>query len=279
MSKSKFAVNEHAKMGHFYDARMVISMSDSNIVPNFLPSKSCLHFGNFYPPHTSYPLITLPIVGTVISGDAGNGICGGFCYTVLDLFLSKFQPPPETDFPASGSTGFNYLVNRFVDSLGSAHGYSQAIKLIEWIQTPDKDTTIQFYLRGLGHRMVEDEWPRIKDDINSGRPSALMLAMAPKCRLGEIPCITVALSHSHQVLVYGYTLDNNNLTLSIYDCNHPNSDSQTISLDISYPENTINIIAPGIPYKIRGFFRSEYSYKDPSGFIDAFPSIPNIIRR
>jgi hypothetical protein len=239
-------------------------MSESNIVPNFLPSKSGLHFGNFYPSHTSYPLITLPIVGTIISGDAGNGICGGFSYAVLDLFLAGLKPPLNTDLPTSGSAGFNYLVNRFVDSLGSAHSYSMAIKLIDWIQMPDHDITMPFNVKGLGRRMVEDELPRIKDDIDSGRPSALMFAMVPKCRLGEIPCIIVALSQSHQVLAYGYTLDNTKLTLFIYDCNHPNSDSQTISLDISHPEHTINITAPGIPFTIRGFFRSDYRYKDPT---------------
>jgi hypothetical protein len=68
-------------------------------------------------------------------------------------------------------------------------------------------------------------------------------------------------------------LNNNNLTLLIYDCNHPDSDSQTISLEISHLEHTINITAPGIPYKIRGFFRNDYSYKDPAGFLAAFASL------
>jgi hypothetical protein len=251
----------------------MISISDSNNVPNFLPSKSGLHFGNFYPSHTSYSLITLPVVGTIISGDAGNGICGGFSYAVLDLFLARLQPPPDTDLPASGSAGFNYLIDRFLDSFGSAHnGYSQVKKLIEWIQLPDYDVTIPFHV-GLGLRIIEDEWPQIKADIDSGRPSALMLAMSPKCGLGDISCIITALSHSHQVLVYGYTMDNNNLTLSIYDCNHPDSDSQTILLNISHPEHKINIMAPGIPYTIRGFFRSDYSRKNPAGFMAAFPPI------
>ena len=249
-------------------------MSDSKIVPNFLPSKSGLHFGNFYPKNTTYPVITLPLVGKIISGDAGNGICGGFSYAVLDLFLAGLQPPPNKNLPASGSVSFNYLVNRLLDSFGSAHDYSQMRKLIEWVQTPDHDIKIPLYvIKGLSRLMVEEEWPRIKSDIDSGRPSALMLAAAPKCGLGDISCIISALRHSHQVLVYGYTLDNNNLTLLIYDCNHPDSDSQTISLEFSQLEHTINITAPGIPYKIRGFFRNDYSYKDPAGLLAASVSL------
>jgi hypothetical protein len=246
-------------------------MSDSKIVPNFMPSKSGLHFGNFYPKNTIYPVVTLPFVGKIISGDAGNGICGGFSYAVLDLFLAGLQPPPDKELPAAGSVSFNYLVNRLLDSFGSAHNYSQMRKLIEWILMPDHDIKIPLYeVKCLGRLMIEKEWLRVKADIDSGRPSAIILAAAPKCGFCDISCIISALRHSHQVLVYGYILDNNNLTLLIYDCNHPDSDSQTISLDISHLEHTINITAPGILYKIRGFFRSEYSYKNPAGFLSAF---------
>jgi phospholipase C len=42
-------------------------------VPVFIPSISELHFVNSWPPGTSYPVIALPVLGTVVSGDATNG--------------------------------------------------------------------------------------------------------------------------------------------------------------------------------------------------------------
>src|SRR5258707_665913 len=57
-------------------------------VPGFLPSQSGFHFSNNYPYGTPYPAVNLPIVGTIISGDAGNGLCGGFVMATLDLFRS-----------------------------------------------------------------------------------------------------------------------------------------------------------------------------------------------
>jgi hypothetical protein len=82
--------------------------------------------------------------------------------------------------------------------------------------------------------------------------------------------IPVALGRSHQVLAYAYNLDNaRNLTLWVYDCNDPDADDATITMNIAQPEHTICISAPKLnpPSEIRGLFRSDYSYQNPAPFV------------
>jgi hypothetical protein len=246
----------------------------SGQVPGFLPGISGLHFKNSFPSGSNYPVITLPVVGTIVSQDAATGLCGGFVLTVLDAFLRKprLRPPLATDSPADGTVLFNYLVRRLLDSFGTPPTYDNAAKAIQWIQTPDHDASVSLYGPGLARRMVETEWPMIKSDIDSGKPSPLYLIMAPQCGLGDIPGIQVALGRSHQVLVYRYELDDaiGNLTLGVYDPNDPNDNNSSIMLNISDPGHTIIISAPGIeanlpmPVTIRGLFRTDYALADPS---------------
>jgi hypothetical protein len=240
----------------------------SGKVPGFLPSVSGLHFSNLFDPGTNYPVITLPVVGT-ISGDAHDGLCGGFVFTVLDMFLHqpRLAPPMTATPPAGGTTLFNYLANRLLDSFAGSP-LPNGVKVIEWIQVPSHDTVFRV---GLSSLLVNWEWPLIKADIDAGRPSSLSLVMAPWCATDlNVQCVLAALHHCHQVLAYAYLLDDNHiLTLSVYDPNDPDNDSSTIVLDISNPAHTIDITAADIqinlaePAPIRGFFRSSYSVVDP----------------
>ncbi len=240
----------------------------ANRVAAFVPSVAALHFNNSFPAGTTYPVITLPVVGTIASQDASTGVCGGFVFTVLDMFTSdpRLQPPNVSTPPADGSTLFNYLIRRLLDSFGPGVTYGNALKAIQWIQTPGHDVVVGLQGPGLAHWMVFDEWPAIKADIDAGRPSPIYLVMAPQCGPGDVPGIIDALGHGHQVLVYGYDLDNaGNLTLQVYDPNDNSNDNSTISLNISVPAHTITISAPGIeaaiadPATIRGLFRAAYN--------------------
>lgn len=255
-----------------YSLRNILGLVNAQVVPikrasGFTPSINGLHFSNSYPSGTSYPFITLPGIGKIVSGDAGNGICGGFVYTVLDMFLSRPRatPPPDIDRPAPGSIRFNYLVNRLIDSFGSPPGMAMAMQSIGWIQTPSHEVKISTYGKGLRRRVVEDEWPKIKADIDSGMPSPLWLVMEPQAGYGWIPTIIEALKNCHQVLAYAYRLDSSkNLTLWVYDCNDPDNDSSTIYLNISDPARGMDINVSAIQSKkIRGFFRTDYHFKDP----------------
>jgi hypothetical protein len=252
----------------------------SGRVRSFIPTRSGLHFVNSWPPGTSYPVVTLPVLGTVISGDASTGLCGGFVSTALDCFLHspRLLPPATTSAPGAGTPLFNYLVNRLIDTFlapcPDVGFIDDAGKCIAWIMIPGHDVRVSFYGPGLARRMVETEWPKIQADIDSGTPSPLYLVAAPQCGGPNIPCITAALKNCHQVLAYAYTLDDvSNLTLWVYDCNDPFNNSSTIELNISDPSQTINITATAIvaalggEVVIRGIFHQDYSFNDPTAIM------------
>ena len=87
-------------------------------VPNFLPSMSALHFSNKWNHGTPDVTINFPLVGNIALGDASNGLCGGFVYTVLDFFLHnpRILMLPNNTPPPSATPLFNYLVQRLIDS-------------------------------------------------------------------------------------------------------------------------------------------------------------------
>ncbi len=156
-------------------------------------------------------------------------------------------------------------------SLGSQSGWANAAKIITWIQARSQHGGLPGQGPGLAYRMVMQEWPVIKADIDAGRPSPLFLVMAPQCGTGDIPGIIDALGHSHQVLAYAYQLDDSdNLTLWAYDPDDHGNDNSTITLNISDPANTITITAPGIGARvgheavIRRLFRAQYQWASPA---------------
>jgi hypothetical protein len=247
-------------------------------IRDFVPSLSGLHFANEWPRGTSYPVLTLPIVGTVVTQDAHNGLCGGFVLTALDCFLHAPRllfRQQDRSRPNPGDPLFDYLVQRLIDSLlhptvdYTGIEYTNASKCIDWIQTLSHDVSIG--PPGLCSRMAFFEWPRIKADIDAGLPSPIFIVGGPWAGPGDIPSIIAALHNCHQVLAYAYSLDDaQNLTLRVYDCNDPFNDDSTISMNISNPHHTIDISAPGIIASlgggvvIRGIFREDYSLREPT---------------
>ncbi len=255
-------------------------MSASGRVADFRPSTNGFHFDNEFPPGTEFT-VDIPVVGTV-AADAHGGICGGFVFAALDLFhhQPRLVPTSQTADLTPNTPLYAYLTSRFDDSFGNPPGYDNGVKAFAWTQTPDHDVLIPIEGPGLARRMVEQEWPAIKADIDAGNPSPLYLVMGPQSGVGDIPGIKDALSHSHQVIAYAYSLDDaSNLTLSVYDCNDHDDDSSTISLNIANPAHTITISAPRIqsrftdPHPIRGIFRSDYSSSDPTRRDVNFPTL------
>jgi hypothetical protein len=250
-------------------------------VPGFLPSQSGFHFANNYPKGTSYPVVTLPVIGPINAGDAGNGLCGGFVLAALDLFCHKprLLPPSNTERPPAGSPIFNYIVGRLMDSFGDPTHNFNAGRVVEWIHTPGHETFIPA-VSGLAKRVVADEWPRrIKVDIDSGVPSPLNLVGGPERGLLDVTGHIDTLHHCHQVLAYAYELDDaQNLTLLVYDPNDPTNDDSRISLKIDSDVNhTIPISAPSVNaameggITVRGFFRTAYDLHDPSEIASSHP--------
>jgi len=225
------------------------------LVPNFMPSINGLWFTNSWPPQPDI-VVDVPPFGQVAIGDARNGLCGGMVFTVRDVFEAG-QPPLTNPQPSQGQPLFDYIVRRLFDSFNLPGG---VLKYMEWMNTPDHDTGIgPFVRRGLAWRTIIDEGPRVQADIDSGHPSPLGLVTVASVNPGD-------LGQNHQVLAYGYDLVGNTMTLRVYDPNSGADDNVRVSFDVSNPTHTTPIAHNvNIAHPIRGFFRVDYVFADPSG--------------
>jgi len=227
-------------------------------VPNFLPSTRGLHFANAFP-HQQTVRLQLAGLLEVNFGDAADGLCGGMAFTTGDLFEAGVEPPPERDVPVAGTPRFQYLVDRQIDSFDFGRVPLRFYDLMAL--HPEAPT---WWSRLLGRRrpsrvMVEDEWPRIRADIDDGHLSAIGLvrihSLDPR-RLGQ----------NHQVLCYGYAVDDRRLVLAIYDPNHPDDDTVEIRLTLDDSRTAASVVyTSGEPLVC--FFRAPYSPTDPKPWL------------
>lgn len=200
-------------------------------VPGFLPSVSALKFGNSWP---HLPLITIPTpFGPINIGDTAMGVCGGMAYVARDLFESRALPPTQINPPSTTTDPIcQYTVGRFLDSMSPAAVITYYALMDPAL--PDHETELSkigLAPHGRAWVMINEAWPKIKADIDSGHPSPIGLVLIKSVN-------PIDLGHNHVVVVYGYELIGAALTLHIYDCNCPGLDDRTISLSIADPEHT-----------------------------------------
>ena len=238
----------------------------SNFVPGFMPSTSGLHFDNSFP-HEPDLTITLPGGATIGIGDASNGLCGGMVFTAMDFHGAGVAPPPDAAPPPGGSPLFNYIVRRLFDSFGLPFGPGRYLWLMN-PALPDHETwASQAGLAPHGHAwvMINEEWPKIRMDIDSGRLSPLGLVKIRSLNAGD-------LGHNHQVVAFGYDLNGNDLTLHLYDPNNHDNDNVTMSLNIGDPmHTTVVTFSPSDGMDPFCFFRTDYAFADPSSLVAAPP--------
>jgi hypothetical protein len=194
---------------------MLSEMTVTNAVPGFSPSVHGLRFANRFPPGPTlrFGVLDPRLVGI---GDASAGLCGGMSWLVRERFEAGLPIPPDTTPPANGSPLFRSIVRRQVMSL-------------DWLRGPMK-----FWWMGLRGRdralrqTLEVQWPRIRREIDEGRLALVGLVR----NQGWNPW---QLTDSHQVLAYGYSVDEESgaVTLRLYDSNWPGRDDITITMDDS----------------------------------------------
>ena len=202
----------------------------------FLPSVHGLHFANAFPPGPTFRLgpFDSRLIGV---GDAAAGLCGGMAMTARDLWAAGVPAPPETEPPANGSRRFNALVRRQVQSL---HWLRVPVwyTVLALVHTEDDATAPGSPARGrlrcgrfrrgpVRVPTLEREWPRVRTELDAGRPCLLELV-----RAGGIS--PAALSRNHQVLAWAYDealTDGGMLVrVRIYDPNHPGRDDVALEL-------------------------------------------------
>ena len=222
------------------------------LVPGFLPSKAGFRFPNRFP-KVPVRRIGIPGVVEVPIGDASNGLCGGMAFAARDYFEARRPPPPETTPPEEGSPMYRYIVRRLFDSFNLPWGPARYLQLMH-PALPDGDgflAGLGLAPRGRAWRMIREEWPKIRGDLDGGHPSPMGLV---RTRSRD----PLDLKVNHQVLAYGYRLDGDDLTLRVYDPNRPLDDGITISLGVADPRSPVTVRSTVPGRGVVAFFRPDY---------------------
>ncbi|HET7728178.1 MAG TPA: hypothetical protein VFK54_12725 [Candidatus Limnocylindrales bacterium] len=228
-------------------------------VTGFLPSTHGFRFANRFPPG---PTIRLGLFDPRVLGigDAAAGLCGGMVLTVRDLFEAGIAVPSGDVPPANGSARFVALVRRQVQSLDWLRVPLRYFDLQAF--RPDPPTAWSRRLGRLPARVpsIQQEWPRIRSDIDAGRLTVVGLIRVS----GMSP---MALVRNHQVLAYAYDDQPGELTVHVYDPNHPGRDDvalrATFLADPSLPPERRVALAQSTGERLLGFFRQPYPRPGP----------------
>ena len=228
----------------------------TRMVPGFLPSTSGFAFPNTFP-HVPVRRIGIPGVVSVPIGDASNGLCGGMAFAARDYFEAEHLPPADTEPPSEGVL-FDYLVDRLFDSFGLPLGPARYLELMSPV-LPDGESVwsrLGIAPHGRAWRMVRQEWPAIRAEIDGGHPAAMGL-------IRVISSDPFELKRNHQVLAYGYDLVGTALTLHLYDPNRPRDDHVTLSLSLANPWARTNVLVFPAGATVHAFFRVPYTRATP----------------
>ena len=229
--------------------------SPTRQVTDFVPSQHGFHFRNAF---SSVPLITIPVpFGTVKLGDASNGLCGGMAFCALDYFLAQRSVPAMRTPPSTGML-FDTLVRRLLNSFNLPLGILGYIVLMN-PDYPDGETRsggINFAPHGRAWQNIRVEWPVIKDMLDTGTPCPLGLVRVKSRDLSQ-------LGHNHQVLATGYEVNDDLLSLFIYDPNYPDRDDVTLSLSLTAPEQPTPITYSPGDLPVYAFFHVHYKFRTP----------------
>jgi hypothetical protein len=190
---------------------------------------------------------------TITIGDASKGMCGGMVYAVRDFFEQGLPISSITSAPPSGKL-FDFICRRLYDSFNLPTGPLKYYRIMNPL-LPDGES----YLGRLGlsgrsrsWKMIREEWPKIKMTIDNNKLSTIALVQVKSSN-------PMDLGENHQVLVYGYDLDGDNLTLRIYDPNFACNDNVTISLNISNPKQAVTVSRHPAGSPLYCFFETNYT--------------------
>ena len=106
---------------------------------------------------------------------------------------------------------------------------------------------------------MHDEWPKVRADLDAGRPSPLGLVTVESNDPRR-------LADNHQVLAYAYELDGPQLTIKVYDPNTDRiaGDGAQITAMLDDPEQSADIHHTiAIDHDVRGFFHVAYEPATP----------------
>jgi hypothetical protein len=160
-------------------------------------------FSNLFTNH----VVKVPALGIDITT---RGRCGGMAAAALDYWHNGLAIPDDGALPTDGSVLGDYIYARLIDTM-VANGW----KFFHFMRTPDHPTLLNGI--GVARATREEEFPRIRAILDSGKPCLLGLSRARA--IGEM-------SDDHQAVVYGYESDERYTHLLIYDNRFPNREDR-----------------------------------------------------
>ena len=263
------------------------------VVPDFLPSRNALQFTNHFEPTALAHLVMPDPFADIPIGNASNGMCGGMTYLTADYYHAGVRAP-EGDTPVppsrippvppSGSPLFTNMTFRLFNSFNVPDGVYDYLTYMDPLYG-DSDNLID---NGRAWVMAHVQWPQIKAVIDAGHPCPIGLVMVKSL-------LPFDLGENHQVLVYGYKLAGNTLTLRVYDPNSAGAvkgdnvsaeDDVTLTLDLSRTderivvEHNVNVHEdndhdkPLLP--VYCFFVTKYT---PLPAVEGIPRLPLSVRQ
>jgi hypothetical protein len=173
--------------------------------------------------------------------------------TVRDLFERGVAPPPEVEPPANGTPRFKALVRRQVETLDWLRVPLHFYDLSALRPSPPNWWSRLLGRRPVGQLTLETEWPRVRAEIDAGRPAMIGLMRASSSN-------PLRLTANHQVLGYAYRVEPPVVAVRLYDPNWPDRDDVEARLivgaDPIRAESTT-----GEP--LLGFFLAPFKPSDP----------------
>jgi hypothetical protein len=228
------------------------------IVQNFLPSQNGFHFPNcFADVPYEFKLLGINVQG----GHAINGMCGGMIYATCDLFYAGRLAPEQRVAPDKGPL-FKALCQRLIESFALPFG---PLRYYFWMnpRVADRDEDlpkVSLVTHGRAWQAIAVEWPAIRREIDANRLCPIGIILLKSWNPDN-------LGRNHQVLVYGYELEGDDLKLLLYDPNSPGDDRVYLALNVAEPRKRVAITyanSLGKMGEVLCFFKTRYKLKVPS---------------
>ena len=127
-----------------------------------------------------------------------------------------------------------------------------------WVADSDEELP-KFLLAAHGRawKTIVMEWPKIKNEIDANRLCPIGIILLKSWNPDH-------LGRNHQVLVYGYELEGNDLKLLLYDPNFPGDDGVSLVLNVVEPRKRAPITyanSLGKVGEVLCFFKTRYGLK------------------
>ncbi len=217
-------------------------------INKFIPSIHGFNFSNLFK-------LKLPIrIPFIPKFNSTYGLCGGMSLMAADFYEHGNQLPGHDKTPDTGTTLFNHIFKRQLDTFGSNYRYLG--KFFQWWRMYSTLETQQKTLQ---------EWVKLKKKLDDGKPTVLGLLYVDEQ--------TGKLWDNHQVLAYDYEqVSSTLLYIKIYDPNYPKRDNVFIKAQLdttlTHKKEVQRLIShhqiPDVRNRlVRGFFVINVSKQKP----------------